>query len=67
MKLCQALVLATQEAEIRKITVQIQPRQTSHETYLENIKHTKKGLVLWLKLKALSSSPSTEKKKEVKL
>jgi hypothetical protein len=30
--LAQALILATQEAEIRRIMVQSQPRQTVHET-----------------------------------
>jgi hypothetical protein len=44
------IILATQKAEIGRITVQSQPRQiTLH----------KKGLVEWLMVKALSSNPST--------
>jgi hypothetical protein len=34
--------------------------------YFKKIHHTKKGLVEWLKVKALSSSPSTGKKKKKK-
>jgi hypothetical protein len=39
-------ILATQEAEIRRITVQSQPRQRVHETISEKKKKpiTKKGL-----------------------
>jgi hypothetical protein len=51
-------ILATQEAEIRRIAVQSQPRQIVHETLSRKIHH-KKGLVEWLKVKALCSSPST--------
>jgi hypothetical protein len=43
------VILATQEAEIRRTEVQSQPRQTVH----------KKGLGEWLKVKALSSNPNT--------
>jgi hypothetical protein len=42
------VILATQEAEIRKIAVQSQPRQIVHET-LSFKKHHKTGLVEWLK------------------
>jgi hypothetical protein len=53
------VILATQEAEIRRIMNQSQPRQISSRKYL-----TQKGLGEWLKVKALSSSPSTTKKKK---
>jgi hypothetical protein len=42
------VILATQEAEIRRITVQSQPRQIVQET-LHQKTHHKKGLVEWLK------------------
>jgi hypothetical protein len=38
------VILATQEAEIRRIGVQSQPGQIVHET------HHRKGLVEWLKV-----------------
>jgi hypothetical protein len=57
------VILATQEAEIRRIAVPSQPRQTVHEALSQKTLY-KKGLVEWLKMKALSSSPSTTKKKE---
>jgi hypothetical protein len=38
------VILATQEAEIRRITVPSQLRQTVCKPYLEKTKHTKKGL-----------------------
>jgi hypothetical protein len=53
------IILATQEAEIRRIWVQSQP------PYLEK-PFTKIGLMEWLKVKALSSSPSTAKEKKKK-
>jgi hypothetical protein len=59
---CNLIILATQEAEIRRITVQSQPGQTVHETLKKPF--TKIGLVEWLKVKALSSSHSTTKKKK---
>jgi hypothetical protein len=54
------VILATQEAEIRRITVQSQSRQIEGETLSEK-NHHKIGLVEWLKVKALSPNPSTEK------
>jgi hypothetical protein len=42
------VILATQEAEIRRIMVQSQPRQIAHET-LSRKNPTKKGLAEWLK------------------
>jgi hypothetical protein len=58
------VIPATQEAEIRRIVVQSQPRQIVHETPSQNQNKTnhKKGLVEWVKVKALNSNPSTEKK-----
>jgi hypothetical protein len=43
------VILATQEAEIRRIAVQSQLGQIVHQTYLKNIQH-KNGLVEWLKM-----------------
>jgi hypothetical protein len=65
---CQWLtpvILATQEAEIRRPVVPSQPRQIFGSPYLEK-PSTKIGLVEWLKVKALSSSPSTAKNKNKK-
>jgi hypothetical protein len=39
------VILATREAEIRRITVQSQPRQIVHETQSQKKSITKKGLV----------------------
>jgi hypothetical protein len=55
---------ATQEAEIRRITVQSQPEQIICDSLSRKTLHRKKQAVEWLKVKALSSSPSTEKKKK---
>jgi predicted glycosyl hydrolase (DUF1957 family) len=50
------VILATQEAEIRRITVQRQPGQIIHETLSWGKKkkkkshHTKKGLLEWFKV-----------------
>jgi hypothetical protein len=57
------VILDTHEAEIRRIKVQSQTGQIVHETQSQNYP-SKKGLVEWLMVKALSSSPSTAKKKE---
>jgi hypothetical protein len=43
--------------EIRRVTVQAQPNANSSGDSI-----SKKGLVEWLKVKALSSNPSTQKK-----
>jgi hypothetical protein len=55
------IILVTQEAEIRRIVVQSQPRQIVCET-ISKTSITIKGLVEWIKVKVLSSNPSTEKK-----
>jgi hypothetical protein len=55
------LILATQEAEMRRITVQSWPRQIVLET-LSRKNLSQKGPVEWLKVKALSSNPSYHKK-----
>jgi hypothetical protein len=52
------VILATQEAEIRRIVVQSQPGEIVHEP-LSQKPFTKVGLVEWLKVKALKSSPSS--------
>jgi hypothetical protein len=52
---------ATQEVEIRRIKFQSQPRQIVRET-LSWKTHHKNRVGGWLKVKALSSSPSTAKK-----
>jgi hypothetical protein len=56
------VILATQEAEIRRI-VKSSQTNSSVRPYLKT-PFTKKGLVEWLKVKALNSSPSSEKKKK---
>jgi hypothetical protein len=56
-------ILATQEAEIRKITVQSsQPREIVVEipSAKEKKNYHTKGLVEWLKVSALSSNSSTK-------
>jgi hypothetical protein len=58
------VILATQEAEIRRITVQSQSRQIVFHQTLSQKPFTKIRLVEWLKVKALSSSPSTAKKNQ---
>jgi hypothetical protein len=59
------VILATQEAEIRRITVQSQSRQIVCETLSHKTLHkTRAGE--WLKVKALSSNPSIAKKKKRK-
>jgi hypothetical protein len=44
--------------------VQSQPRQIVQETLFQKKPITKKGLVEWLKVKALSSIPITAKKRK---
>jgi hypothetical protein len=56
------IILAILEVKIRRIEVRSQPRQIVHETLSANYQ-SQKGLAEWLKVKALSSSPITEKKK----
>jgi hypothetical protein len=57
------VILATQEAEIRMIVVQSLPRQTVLKTLSGKNPSQKIGLVEWLKVKSLSSDPSTTHKK----
>jgi hypothetical protein len=57
------VILTTQEAEIRRIEVQSQPGEIVLKIYLEK-PFTKIGPVEWLKVKALSSSPGSAKKKK---
>jgi hypothetical protein len=59
------VILATQEAEIRRIAFQSQSGQIVHETLSQKTLH-QKGLLEWLKVKALGSSPSTAKAKTKK-
>jgi hypothetical protein len=44
------VILATQEAQIRRIVVQSQPQQIVRETLVSKKNHHKKGLVEWLKV-----------------
>jgi hypothetical protein len=62
------VILATQEAKIRRITVQSQPRQIVHKTLHRKTLHKrrKRGMMEWLQMKALNSSPSTTKRKKRK-
>jgi hypothetical protein len=63
------VILATQEAEIKRIEASSSKpawANSSARPYLEK-PFTKIGLVKWLKVKALSSNPSTTKKKKKKL
>jgi hypothetical protein len=54
-----AMIIATQEAENRRITVRNQPQaKSSMRPYLKK-PFTKIGLVEWPKVKALSSNPNT--------
>jgi hypothetical protein len=53
------IILATQEAEIRRIMVQSQPGQIVPQVPIWKKTHHKKGLVEWLTVSALSSNPST--------
>jgi hypothetical protein len=57
------VILATQEAEIRRIAVQSHPRQIVCKALARKTLH-KIGLVKWPKVKAPSSSPSIAKRKK---
>jgi hypothetical protein len=52
------VIPATQEPEIRRITIQSQPGQTVCQT-LSQKTHHKKVLVEWTKVKVLSSNPNS--------
>jgi predicted XRE-type DNA-binding protein len=56
------VILATQEAEIRRIAVRSQPGQIIRKTLSQKALH-KSRVVEWLKV---NSSPSTAKKKKKK-
>jgi hypothetical protein len=59
------VILAIQETEIKRSEVRSQPGQIVHETL--SPKYTpQKGLVDWIKVKALISSPGTKKEKKGK-
>jgi hypothetical protein len=53
------------EGKIRRIVFRRQPRQIVCETLSQKTLSQKIGLVEWLKVKALSSSPTTGEKKNV--
>jgi hypothetical protein len=55
------VILSTKEAEIRRIEVGSQPGQNRSRDPISKKPFTKKGLVEWLKVKALSSNLSTAK------
>jgi hypothetical protein len=57
------VILAIQEAEIGRILAQGQPGQVVCNTLSRKTLH-KNRLVKWLRVKDLSSKPSTRKKKE---
>jgi hypothetical protein len=57
------VILATQESEIKRIVAQSQSRQIVCETLSQKRLH-KKRAGRWLKVKILSSSPRTAKKKK---
>jgi hypothetical protein len=58
------VILATQEAEIRRMAVQRQPQANSSRDPISKKPFTEKGW--WSDSRSLRSSPSTEKKKEKK-
>jgi hypothetical protein len=55
-------MLAIQEAEIRRIAVRGQLRQTVQETLSQKHPSPKKGLAEWLNVQALISNPSSKRK-----
>jgi iron only hydrogenase large subunit-like protein len=57
------IILATQEAEIRRVAIQSQMGQIVQETLSQKTYH-RKGLAKCLKVWALSSNPCTAKKKK---
>jgi hypothetical protein len=60
---CLYIILATQEQRSGGSRFEISTDKWFSRPYLENSLH-KKGLVEWLKVKALSSNPGTTIKKE---
>jgi hypothetical protein len=59
------IILAPQETEIRRIMVRSQHGETVCKTLSQKYL-TQKGMVEWLKVKALTSNPSTCKKEKKK-
>jgi hypothetical protein len=59
-----SVILTIQEAEIRRTSVQSQPHTSGSRDPISEIPIIK-GLVDWLKVKALSSRPGMTKKKKV--
>jgi hypothetical protein len=59
------VILATQEAEIRRILVQSLPGQIVCKILSQKTLSQKIALVEWLKVKARTSSPSSEKQKKI--
>jgi hypothetical protein len=55
------VILARQEAEIRRIMVWSQPGKIVHKTLSQKKNFHQKGLVDWLEVQALSSNPCTAK------
>jgi hypothetical protein len=60
-----SVILATQETEIRRMAVQSQPQANSWRDPISKNPITKIGLAEWLKVKVLSSNPSTTKKRQI--
>jgi hypothetical protein len=60
-RVAQTVILATQEVEIRRIEVRSQPGQIVCKNLSQKTLHKNRagGVAQWLKVKALSSSPST--------
>jgi hypothetical protein len=58
-----SIILATQEAEIRRIAIWSQPGQIVFKILFPKTQSERIGLVEWLKVKALNSDPSTTNKK----
>jgi hypothetical protein len=60
------IILATQEAEIRRVVVQSQPGQIVLETLSQKTLSQKIGLVEWLQAEGFKFKPQYHKKKKKK-